>query len=413
MNLVTSQFSKQDKSEEALSSRNQVLSREIETQKQKIETLKAALENAASSFGEADRRTMAWQTQLNNAQAELNGMERELKDNSKALDSTGEEMETAAKGADKLGKEVDDVGNEAEKSGVKMQKLGSILKTVGAAMATAFAAVGTATIAAGKSLAEMTKGASAYADEILTTSTVTGMSTESLQAYKYAAELVDVPLETLTKSMAKNIKSMSSAQGGTGSVAEAYKKLGVAVTNTDGSLRSSDKVYWDAIDALGNISDETERNAISMQIFGKSAMDLNPLIAQGSDGIAKLTEEAKKMGAVMSEEQLEKLGAFDDSIQRLKSGSEAAKNALGLILLPQLQSLATDGISLLGQFTSGLINAGDDWSKISSVIGNAIGGIADMALQGLPKIASVGSQIVLSLVNAFSANMPAVITAAT
>ena len=150
-----------------------------------------------------------------------------------------------------------------------------------------------------------------------------------------------------------------------------------------------------------------------MQIFGKSAMDLNPLIAQGSDGIAKLTEEAKKMGAVMSEEQLEKLGAFDDSIQRLKSGSEAAKNALGLILLPQLQSLATDGISLLGQFTSGLINAGDDWSKISGVIGNAIGGIADMALQGLPKIASVGSQIVLSLVNAFSANMPAVITAAT
>jgi hypothetical protein len=114
------------------------------------------------------------------------------------------------------------------------------------------------------------------------------------------------------------------------------------------------------------------------------------------------------MGAVMSEEQFKKLCAFDDSIQRLKSGREAAKNAPGLILLPQLQSLATDGISLLGQFTSGLINAGDDWSKISSVIGNAIGGVADMALHVLPNIASVGSHIVLSLVNALSANMPAV-----
>jgi hypothetical protein len=43
-------------------------------------------------------------------------------------------------------------------------------------------------------------------------STVTGMSVESLQAYSYAADLVDVSLDTLTGSMAKNVKSMASAQ---------------------------------------------------------------------------------------------------------------------------------------------------------------------------------------------------------
>ena len=79
------------------------------------------------------------------------------------------------------------------------------------------------------------------------------------------------------------------------------------------------------------------RDAVAMQLFGKSAQELNPLIAQGSEGIAALTEEARTMGAVLSEESLAKLGAFDDSIQRLSSGSEAAKNALGLVLLPQLQ----------------------------------------------------------------------------
>ena len=111
-----------------------------------------------------------------------------------------------------------------------------------------------------------------------------------------------------------------------------------------------------------------------MQIFGKSARELNPLIAQGSEGIAALTEEAKRMGAVMSEDSLNALGNFDDSVQRLKAGAGAAKNAMGTILLPQLQTLADDGVSLLGDFTRGLNEAGGDFSKISDVIGNAIGG---------------------------------------
>ena len=81
MQLVTSQFDKNDRSAQALASRNTVLNREIDTQKEKITTLKAALDNAASSFGENDRRTQNWQVQLNKAEAELAGMERELRSN--------------------------------------------------------------------------------------------------------------------------------------------------------------------------------------------------------------------------------------------------------------------------------------------------------------------------------------------
>ena len=49
--------------------------------KQKIEKLRSALKNASDSFGENDKRTKAWQVQLNNAQAELNDMSKELKKN--------------------------------------------------------------------------------------------------------------------------------------------------------------------------------------------------------------------------------------------------------------------------------------------------------------------------------------------
>ena len=412
MKVVQSQFDQNDSSVEALTARNQVLNKEIESQRQKIDTLRSALKNASDSFGENDRRTQNWQIQLNNATAALNDMERELSDNEKALDDVGKELGDAGKEADDFGDELKGAGNDADTSGGKFEKLGSIVKGVAAAMGTALAAIGTASVAAGKTLVDMTVEAAAYADEMITQSTVTGMSVESLQAYAYAADLVDVSLDTLTGSMAKNVKSMSNAAQGSAKYAEAYEKLGVSVTNADGSLRNSEEVYWEVIDALGRVSNETERDAIAMQLFGKSAQELNPLIAQGSEGIAALTEEAKRMGAVLSEETIEKLGAFDDSVQRLKQGSEAAKRVMGTVLLPQLQTLADDGVALLGEFTSGLAEAGTDFEKISEVIGQTVGGLVSIIMEHLPQLIQVGMEIVMAIGGAIADNLPLLIDCA-
>lgn len=412
MKLVESEFGKNENSVQSLTAKNEVLTKQIDAQKEKIETLRKALENASDSFGENDRRTQQWVVQLNNAQAELNNMERELKQNEKALDGVADEFDDAEKQADQFGDELKDAGDKADDAGGRFQKLGGVLKGIGAAMGTAFVAVGAAAVGAAKALTDMTVGAAAYADEILTMSTVTGMSTESLQAYKYAAELVDVSMETLTGSMAKQVKSMANARDGSAKFADAYAKLGVSVADGNGQLRDSEAVYWETIDALGKISNETERDALAMQIFGKSARELNPLIAQGSEGIAALTEEAKRMGAVMSEDSLNALGKFDDSVQRLKAGAGAAKNAMGTILLPQLQTLADDGVSLLGDFTRGLNEAGGDFSKISDVIGNTIGGIADMILENLPKIMEVAVDIVMALIKSITDNLPLIIDVA-
>ena len=140
MILVTSQFDKNDKSAQAMTSRNTVLNKEIETQKEKITTLKAALDNAASSFGENDRRTQNWQIQLNKAEAELNNMEREL--------------DESADSADNLGEELEDSADAAEKSGGKFEKLGGILKGIGTAMGAVVIAAGTAAIKLGKEVVQ-------------------------------------------------------------------------------------------------------------------------------------------------------------------------------------------------------------------------------------------------------------------
>jgi uncharacterized glyoxalase superfamily protein PhnB len=190
--------------------------------------------------------------------------------------------------------------------------------------------------------------------------TQTGMSTDALQEYKYMADLVDVSLDTLTGSMAKQIKSMGAARDGSSEAAvdmeklekaqakvsnaaltvesaelkyaeavkkggasstqaqqasislekaknslaqaerdvtaamtpaegksnamsQAYARLGVTVTDANGKLRDGDDVYWEVITALGKMEEGAERDALSMTILGKSAQDLNPLIAVGAE----------------------------------------------------------------------------------------------------------------------------------
>jgi chromosome segregation ATPase len=140
MNLVTSQFDKQDKSLQAVTARNEVLNKEIDAQKEKISMLESALRNAAESFGENDKRTKAWQVQLNNANADLNRMERELEESTADAENLGETLEES--------------GESADKAGGRFEKFGGILKGIGAAMGSVAVAAGAATIKLGKEIVQ-------------------------------------------------------------------------------------------------------------------------------------------------------------------------------------------------------------------------------------------------------------------
>jgi chromosome segregation ATPase len=143
MTLVTSNFDRNERSIGSLTSRNEVLNKEIDEQHNKLELLRRALQNSAESFGENDRRTQNWQIQLNRAEAELNNMEREVSENETAISDMTD-------GTEDLGEELEETANTAEKSGGKFEKLGGILKGVGVAMG----AIVVAAAAAGLSSSE-------------------------------------------------------------------------------------------------------------------------------------------------------------------------------------------------------------------------------------------------------------------
>ena len=102
MKLATSSFARNERSIESLTATNTVLANQITAQRSKIDILRRALDNAATSFGENDRRTQAWQIQLNNATAELNQMEREVASNERAIDEMSNEMREGTENAEDL-----------------------------------------------------------------------------------------------------------------------------------------------------------------------------------------------------------------------------------------------------------------------------------------------------------------------
>ena len=360
MKIVTSQYDRNDKSTENLSQQNEVLNKKIAEQKEKVDILSKALADAEQETGKNSSTSQKWQTELNNAQAELNKLVKNVNDNEKA-------MEQSADATKENAESVEDFGKEAEDSGKKALSLGDIIKAnlISDAIKAGLSALVDGVKAVGSAMAESLSAGAEYADNILTLSTQTGVSTENLQKFNAVAELVDVSTETMTKSMAKNLKSMTSAQEGTGAMAEAYGKLGVSVTNADGSLRDSETVYWETIDALKNVTDETERDSIAMVLLGKSAQELNPLIAQGSEGIKALGDEAVKMGAVLSEDALNSLGAVDDEMQRFSSITSATSNLFASAFAPAISTLM-GGVNDLGSSFNYLL---------SSIIGGDSGGV--------------------------------------
>lgn len=376
---------------ELVAQKQKLLAQNIEQTKDKLNKLKAAQDDVKAAF----ERGEITEEQYIAFQGEIVKTENRLKQLEGQVNQTGDAMQDAGSKTDGFS-----------------DKLKSGLATAAKAAGVAIAAVGTAVVAGAKALTDFTVSGAAYADEIMTDSVVTGIATDKLQEYRYAAELVDVSTETLTKSMAKNIKSMSSAAKGTGATAESYKTLGVEVKNSDGTLRDSQTVYWELIDALGQVDNETERDALAMQILGKSAQELNPLIEAGSARMEELGQQARDAGAVLSQDSLESFGAFDDQLQYLKVNAEAAKNALGTALLPMLTDLATTGNSMLTDFTKSLVDANGDIGKMADAVADVIPKIIDAIVAALPQLLDAAAKIVKSLAQGIFDNLPTIIEVA-
>lgn len=385
MRKVQSAYAQNADSVEALSAKNDVLERKISTQTEKIEYLRAALQQSAEKYGEADKRTMQWQASLNNAEADLNNLNNQFDENKKKIEESGKEMGNLGDVVNgltsKLGIQLPD--------GMKssMNAMGS-LDASSLALAGGFAAVAAAIVKAEKAMISMTKESASFADNIITLSMQTGQSTQQLQEFSYATELIDVSVDTLQGSLRKLTNNMQDTMNGTGNAKASFEALGVSVTNADGSMRSANDVFYETIDALGQVKNETERDAMSMDIFGRSAQDLNPLIIQGSKTLKAYADEAHNMGYVLDDEALSALGAVDDAYQRLQKTQEGVKNQLAVEFAPYLEEFYGDVTSMVKDGGKAIKDSGivDAFGMLLETVGDILNPMSDLSNNRVPAL---------------------------
>lgn len=324
MQLVAEQTREMDDRQAALQQRYEAAQQTLQSYRDKVQVLQQAYENSARREGEASKTTMQWRASLISAQTEVAKQESLLRDLSS-------EQKTARKTTASL---ADVVNGLANALGISLppglQTAVDKLDGFSASGAAAVTVVGGLVGALANSTMDMSK----TADDLLTLSTQTGLTTDQLQEFEYASELVDVSTDTLQGSLVKLTNNMQTAATGTGSAAEAFKTLKVKVADSQGHLKNNYDVFLQTIDALGKMKNETERDALAMDIFGKSATDLNPLIEAGSGKLKELAEQAHEVGYVVDNETLQSFGELDDAMQKLDKQGDAVKRSFAEALLP-------------------------------------------------------------------------------
>lgn len=302
---------------ELLKQKHDLLNSSVEKTKERQKELKKALEDLKNAGSTEENRK------------EQDALQRELAETTKSLEGLEEQF---------------------KKSSPRMEAFATGAKNVQEKTAKISAAAGVA--AAG--MAAMAATAASNADDLLTMANVTGFSVEELQKMQYAADFIDVSYETMTGSIAKLTKNMSSG-------AAVFDTLGVAITDQNGNMRDANAVWYETIEALSKVENETERDALSMDVFGKSAMEMAGIVDDGGAALKQLGEDAEATGNILGQDAVEKAVAFNDQIDELKGKASqaffSAGAALADTLVPALEKLVdiiTGVLSWFGNLDGGV-----------------------------------------------------------
>ncbi len=432
MLAVTSQFDKNDKSMEALTTQNKVLNKQIDEQKGKLSELQKGLQASAEKYGENDKVTQGWQQAVNKATADLNNMERQLSDNTN-------EIEKALNPTQELADEVEETGKSAEESGGRFEKLGGILKASAAAMGAFAVAAGAAAIKLGK---DVISEFGSYEQLVGGVDTLFKESSSKLQgyaadAYKTAGLDANSYMETVTGFSASLIqslggdteKSVEYANMAITDMSDNANKMGTDMASIQNAYQGFAKQNYTMLDNLklgyGGTKSEMERLLADATAISGIKYDVSSYadvveaihIIQESMGIAGTT-------ALEAEDTIEgSLNSLNSAVKNMLVGfgnADADMQKLTENLVDAFKMVVKNITPVIGNIANALPDA---FSAISPAIGellpdllgtvtNLTKQILDILLKTLPELIPVAIDSIAIIVDTLIDNLPLLIDAA-
>lgn len=233
---------------------------------------------------------------------------------------------------------------------------------------TAFAAASVAFATA--SVAQFVRVGSAFDDMAKRT----GVSVEALSTLSYAAKLSDTSIESVQGGLMKMAKLMGEVRSGSAQAAEKLQALGLSTTQM--LAANPEQQFKMVADAIAGISDPSQQAAAAMEIFGKGAGDLLPLLQMGGKGIEYMQQKGVEFGAMITDDMAASAAELGDSIDNLLTSFTGLAMVIG--------SFVADILTPLFNLTAKLVTEYRDFFGVLGVAAAVIGGVV-LAMQAITK----------------------------
>lgn len=305
-------------------------------------------------------------TELRNAQSQV-------KEGSAEWDALQREIIATEQDLKKLENEYKEFGSVAKQqiiaAGKHMQELGGKITDAGRK----FAPISTAAAGIVTGLGALGYKAVTTADDLNTLAKQSGFTTEEIQKMKYASDMIDVSFEDVSGALRKMKPKMQESN-------ETFKNLGVSVTNADGSLRNATDVFYDAVDAISKIGNETQRDQVAMELFGKGADSLAGIIDDGGKGLKEYADEAERLGLILDQETLDSINAVNDKLDESKAKLNAAKLELGAVVAEALAPLVSNLALIAEKLAQWMSKLTPEQARFVLIIGAVVAAIAPLII---------------------------------
>ena len=243
-----------------------------------------------------------------------------------------------------------------------LNKIGSAAKTVGKGLLAVTAAVAAAGAAFGALVLKTTD----YIDNLGKVSEVTGVSTDLLQKFRFAAEQAGVTGDNAALAIRRFSRRLGEAAKGSGELKPALDRLGISVFNIDGTTKSAEKVLLEFADGIAKTKNQSERLALAFKGFDSEGAELFAILNKGSAGLKEFFETAQRLGIVLDKEAIKNTMLFRDRLNELTTSITSFSRRVISELTPAFTKMIekiTVGIEDFAEASGGFDKLGHDFAK--------------------------------------------------
>ena len=214
-----------------------------------------------------------------------------------------------------------------------------------------------------------------------------GVSVEALGGLQLAFAASGLSQEDMSTSLKKlNVNLSDAAGNSTSKSGEAFRALGVSVTDSSGKVRDAGTVMGDVADKFKDLADGPNKTAIAVQLFGRAGQQLIPILNEGKEGIDDFQKQAEAAGITLSGPAAEAAEKFEQKFAVMKATlSTGFGNQLESQLVPVLNEIAD-------QLTSSA-SAGQAFATVAGVIVEGVKLVAAGVIETISEFKQLGDSI--------------------